>query len=166
VRENFTLSRLRDFWRGGRFDFRAERRHVGDWVDRLEVRPTDPERRMTELSGGNQQKVVVGRWLRVEPTVLVLEEPTQGVDIGSKADLHGWIERSAAAGTAVILCSTDTTELARLSTRVVVMRHGKVARTLVGDAITSEAIEHHQLTITNGDEAAVRPDIDKPKEAS
>jgi ribose transport system ATP-binding protein len=166
VRENLTLSRLRDFWRGGRFDFRAERRHVGDWVDRLEVRPTDPERRMTELSGGNQQKVVVGRWLRVEPTVLVLEEPTQGVDIGSKADLHGWIERIAAAGTAVVLCSTDTTELARLSTRVVVMRHGKVARTLVGDAITSEAIEHHQLTITSGPEAAVRPDIDKPKEAS
>ena len=121
---------------------------------------------MTELSGGNQQKVVVGRWLRVEPTVLVLEEPTQGVDIGSKADLHGWIERIAATGTAVVLCSTDTTELARLSTRVVVMRHGKVARTLVGDAITSEAIEHHQLTLTSGHEAAVRPDIDKPKEAS
>ena len=166
VRENLTLSRLGDFWRRGRFDFRAERRHVGTWVDRLEVRPTDAERRMTELSGGNQQKVIVGRWLRVEPTVLVLEEPTQGVDIGSKADLHGWIERVAAAGTAVIICSTDTTELARLSTRVVVMRHGKVARTLVGEAITSEAIEHHQLSITRGQQAAVRPDIDEPKEAS
>lgn len=166
VRENLTLSRLRDFWSHGRFDYRAERRHVATWVDQLEVRPKDPERRMIELSGGNQQKVVVGRWLRIEPTVLVLEEPTQGVDIGSKADLHGWIERSAAAGTAVILCSSDTTELARLSTRVVIMRHGKVARTLVGDAITSEAIEHHQLMTNGGHEAAVRPDIDEPKEAS
>ncbi|GAB3245521.1 sugar ABC transporter ATP-binding protein [Nocardioides dilutus] len=164
LRENLTLSRLRDFWRKGRFDVRAERRHVGTWVDRLEVRPTDPERRMTELSGGNQQKVVVGRWLRVEPTVLVLEEPTQGVDIGSKADLHGWIERIAAAGTAVVLCSTDTTELARLSTRVVVMSQGKVARTLVGDALTSEAIEHHQLT--TGQRAAVRPDTDQPEDSS
>jgi ribose transport system ATP-binding protein len=166
VRENVTLSRLRDFWTRGRFDFRAERRHVRTWVDRLEVRPTDPERRMTELSGGNQQKVVVGRWLRVEPTVLVLEEPTQGVDIGSKADLHGWVERVAAAGTAVVLCSTDTTELARLSTRVVVMRHGKVAGTLVGDAITSEAIERHQLTTTSDHTVASRSDIDEPKEAS
>lgn len=166
VRENLTLSGLGGFWKRGRFDTRAERRHVADWVDRLEVRPGDGERKMLELSGGNQQKVIVGRWLRVDPTVLVLEEPTQGVDIGSKADLHAWIERIAASGTGVVLCSTDTTELARLSTRVMVMRHGKVACTLVGEAITSEDIEHQQLTVAGAPPADVRPDIDEPKEAS
>lgn len=165
VRENLTLSGLGDFWRRGRLDTRAERAHVADWVNRLEVRPDDGEHKMVELSGGNQQKVIVGRWLRVDPVVLVLEEPTQGVDIGSKADLHSWIDRIAATGTAVVLCSTDTTELARLCTRVVVMRHGKVACTLVGDAITSEDIEHQQLTVAGARRADVGPDIDEPKEA-
>jgi ribose transport system ATP-binding protein len=98
--------------------------------------------------------------------VLVLEEPTQGVDIGSKADLHSWIASIAATGTAVVLCSTDTTELARLCTRVVVMRRGKVACTLVGDAITSEGIEHQQLTVAGARRPDVHPDIDEPKEAS
>lgn len=166
VRENLTLSRLGDFWRRGRLDTRAERRHVDDWVKRLEVRPTDGERKMVELSGGNQQKVIVGRWLRVDPVVLVLEEPTQGVDIGSKADLHAWIEQISATGTAVVLCSTDTTELARLCTRVVVMRHGKVACTLVGDAITATDIEHQQLTVPGVRLADVGTDIDEPKELS
>lgn len=146
VRENFTVSRLGDFWRRGRFDTRAEKRHVGEWGERLDVRPLAPERQMTELSGGNQQKVIVGRWLRVSPKVLVLEDFTQGVDIGSKADLHQWIERVSADGTCVILCSTDTNELARLASRVLVIRHGRVACTLTGAAITPTEIDRQQLS--------------------
>lgn len=162
VRENLTLSRLRDFWRRGRFDTRAERRHAREWVHRLEVRPADAERRMVELSGGNQQKVIVGRWLRVKPSVLVLEDPTQGVDIGSKADLHAWIERVAADGTAVLLCSTDTAELARLSSRVMVLRRGKVECTLAGASITAAEIDRRQLMMPQGEQA----NTEKQKESS
>ena len=146
VRENLTISGLRAVWRRGRLAQQAERTHVRTWIAKLEVQPTDPERLIIELSGGNQQKVVVGRWLRVSPRVLVLEEPTQGVDIGSKADLHSWISSIAAAGTSVILCSSDAAELARLATRVIVMQHGRVGAELHGEAITADEIEHAQLT--------------------
>ena len=145
VRENVTLANLAPFWQRGRLRRRAERREAQRWLDELDVRPPSPEKSVAELSGGNQQKVVIARWLRVAPAVLVLDDPTQGVDVGSKADIHRWIDLAVANGTAVMVCSTDDDELARLSTEVIVMRRGRAAVRLTGDDISSDRIEQEQL---------------------
>ena len=89
---------------------------------------------------GNQQKVILARWLRQEPSLLVLDEPTQGVDVGAKADIHRLVEEAAAQGAAVLVCSTDHEELVRVCDRVLIMRKGKVADTLRGEQITADSI--------------------------
>ena len=103
-----------------------ESAEVTTWLRRLDVRPPEPRKLLSQLSGGNAQKVVLARWLRLQPKVLVLDEPTQGVDVGAKEDMHQRIEDAAAQGCAVVVCSTDSEELARLCTRVVVLVRGQV----------------------------------------
>jgi ribose transport system ATP-binding protein len=145
VRENLTLADLTAFWSNGRLRHRAERRDAEKWVTKLDVRPAQPDKPILELSGGNQQKVVMARWLRVEPSVLVLDEPTQGVDVGSKADIHRLVDEAAAAGAVVVVCSTDADELARICTEVVVLRRGRAAVCLSRSEINAERIEQEQL---------------------
>jgi ribose transport system ATP-binding protein len=145
VRENLTIADLRPFWSRGRLDTKAENRHARHWVDELDVRPARPSAVMSELSGGNQQRVVMARWFRCSPRVLVLDEPTQGVDVGSKADIHRLVDLATAEGTATIVCSSDNDELARLCSRVVVLQRGVVIADLRGDEISSERIEELQL---------------------
>jgi ribose transport system ATP-binding protein len=144
VRENLTLPKLGPPLLG-LLARRPEKRDAQRWVGELDVRPPETEKTVSELSGGNQQKVVMARWLRVEPAVLVLDEPTQGVDVGSKADIHALVERAAAAGSAVVMCSTDADELARLATEVVIMRRGRIGVRLTGHDINTEQIEQEQL---------------------
>jgi ribose transport system ATP-binding protein len=145
VRENVTIADLTPFWQTGRLRRRVERRDAAKWVAQLDVRPSQPEKHVLELSGGNQQKVVMARWLRVEPSVLVLDEPTQGVDVGSKADIHRLVDEAAAGGAVVVVCSTDADELARLCTEVVVLRRGRAAVRLLGGEINADRIEQEQL---------------------
>ena len=111
----------------------------------MTIAPGKTEIAITQLSGGNQQKVVMSRWLRVAPKVLVLDEPTQGVDVGSKADVHRLVDLAVDNGAAVVVCSTDSDELARLSTRVMVMHRGLVVATLEGDEVTPDHIDERQL---------------------
>jgi ribose transport system ATP-binding protein len=126
ARENMTLPRLRPLRRlFGRLDQREEKREVGRWVERVAVRPAEPERALQLFSGGNQQKVVLAKWLRNEPKVLLLDEPTQGVDVGAKAGIFELIASSAAAGAGVLVCSSDAKELALICDRVLVMRDGR-----------------------------------------
>jgi ribose transport system ATP-binding protein len=126
ARENMTLPRLRPLRRlFGRLDQREEKREVGRWVERVAVRPAEPERALQLFSGGNQQKVVLAKWLRNEPKVLLLDEPTQGVDVGAKAGIYELIASSAAAGAGVLVCSSDAKELALICDRVLVMRDGR-----------------------------------------
>ena len=127
LRENVSISSPRDFLRRGLLSRRAEVSDVGQWLQRLNVQPPRPERMLNTLSGGNQQKVMLARWLRRSPAVLVLDEPTQGVDVGAKADIHALVDEAAAAGAAVLVISTDHTELTRLAGRVLVLRRGQVA---------------------------------------
>ena len=145
VRENLTVSDLSKFWTGGRLRMRRERAEVRKWIEDLSIRPGQTEIGVVSLSGGNQQKVVMARWLRVAPRLLMLDEPTQGVDVGSKADIHRLVDRAVDAGAAVIVCSTDSEELARLSTQVLVLHRGVVVATLAGDQVTAEHIEQRQL---------------------
>ncbi len=127
ARENLTLPGLGSLRRrGGRLDRGAEREEAWAWSRRVALSPADPERPLNLFSGGNQQKVVLAKWLRVDPQVLLLDEPTQGVDVGAKAAIYELIAGAARSGTAVLVTSSDSKELAQLCDRVLVMRDGRV----------------------------------------
>ena len=166
LRENLTIADLRSVSRRGRLSRRLERQDARTWMETLDVRPRDEERQILQFSGGNQQKVVLGRLLRTNPTVLVLDEPTQGVDVAAKAAIHELIEGAAAAGAAVVVCSSDVQELIQVSTRVVVLRRGVVGAELAGDALTAERIEEELLRPAGFDGAAVADGVDRGGEGS
>ncbi|MGH2940399.1 MAG: sugar ABC transporter ATP-binding protein [Solirubrobacterales bacterium] len=137
ARENVTLPRLRPLTRPfGFLDQRAERHEVGRWFGQVELRPPEPERVMDLFSGGNQQKVVLAKWLRNGPKVLLLDEPTQGVDVGSKAGIYELIADAAATGTGVLVCSSDAKELATICHRVLVMRDGRVVAEMERESLS------------------------------
>ncbi|MGW5609066.1 sugar ABC transporter ATP-binding protein [Streptomyces sp. NPDC003753] len=115
---------------------RRERATALSLLDRYGVRPLDTEARIDTLSGGNQQKVMVGRWLGLGRRLLILEEPTAGIDIGAKAAIHRLLEEAVAAGAAVLLCSTDFEEVADVCHRALVFVRGTVAAELAGAALT------------------------------
>lgn len=147
VRVNLTLSDVKRHRRRGRLRHSDEVNEVNDWIGRLRIKTAGTEVPIAALSGGNQQKVLFGRSLRIEPTVLVLDEPTRGVDVGAKEEIHLLIDRAAASGAAVLVASTDTDELVRVAHRVIVMRDGVIATELTGDEMTVEAIERAQLNV-------------------
>lgn len=139
ARENMTLPELRSLrTRTGAINSSRERQEASRLVDEFQVRPPRPEQRFGAFSGGNQQKIMFAKWLRNRPSLLLLEEPTQGVDIGAKAAIYQAIEAAAAAGAAVLVCSSDAKELLRLCQRVIVLREGLQAEELSGDNL----IEH------------------------
>ena len=130
VRDNATIANLRRFTAGGVLRLGAEARYVRELIRDLDVRLAGPRVAIRTLSGGNQQKVLIGRALTVGPRVLILDEPTRGVDIGAKQEIYGLIERLVGEGMAVLLISSEMEEVLRLSDRVVVLRRGRVAATL------------------------------------
>jgi len=144
VRENLTLPQLHTT-RGGWLSLRRERADAERWLGRLAVRPPDAERVFATLSGGNQQKVVLARWMRCGARVLVLDEPTQGVDVGAKTMIYQSLTDAAREGAAVIVASSDGEELARLCDRVVVLRDGRAAAELHGAGLTADAITRQAL---------------------
>ena len=145
VRENITLPRMGPFFRRGRLSRRDEVRAAREWIERVDLRPPEPERTLETLSGGNQQKAVVARWLRTVPRALILDEPTQGVDVGAKATIYGLLAEAAAAGAAMLVCSSDTEELANVCDRVLVMRDGRFVAELAGETLTDSEITRWSL---------------------
>jgi ribose transport system ATP-binding protein len=139
-RENVSISDPTRYWRWPRLSQRSERAEMRDWVKRLDVRPPNTEQGFASLSGGNQQKLVLARWLRRDPNVLLLDEPTQGVDIGAKAAIHHQIISVAQRGAAVIMSSSDVDELAALCHRVLVLRGGRVDSQLEGRSVSATNI--------------------------
>ncbi|MEV3913315.1 sugar ABC transporter ATP-binding protein [Streptomyces canus] len=143
VGENLTLpllSRLRA--RAGRLHRRRESSLAEEWIGRVGVRTAGRGARITTLSGGNQQKVVVARCLAQRPPVLVLCEPTAGVDIATRLQLYDLIERQADEGMGVIVSSSDTEDLLALCTRVLVVRDGRIVREISGRDITEPSLVH------------------------
>jgi ribose transport system ATP-binding protein len=141
VRENMTLPRLGHLrtWYGS-LDRRSEGQEVASWIQRVDLRPAEPERPLKLFSGGNQQKVVLAKWLRNAPAVLLMDEPTQGIDVGAKAAIHALIADAAALGTAVLMSSSDTKELAEVCDRVLVMRDGELVAELRRPALSEAEI--------------------------
>ena len=140
VRENITLPELSGFWRRGLFRHRAERLAVRELLIRYSVRPTDPERILATLSGGNQQKATVAKWMRTRPAVLVLDEPTAGVDVAGRLDILRLLVEAADEGVAVVVCSSDLDDLAEFCDRVVIVRDGHDATELRDAMINREEI--------------------------
>jgi len=140
VEENISLTQLELLSRGGVLR-RAEARKVSEeQVEALRIKTPGVEANVGNLSGGNQQKVVLAKWLARGPRLLILDEPTPGVDIGAKAEIYGLIRKLAEQGTAVLLVSSDLPELLGLSDRVLVMSRGRIVASLDAEAATEEGV--------------------------
>jgi ribose transport system ATP-binding protein len=154
ARENLTLPHLRPLRRAlGGLQLRAERADAHHWGRRVGLRPAEPERALELFSGGNQQKLVLAKWLRTEPKVLLLDEPTQGVDVGAKVAVHELVGAAAAAGAAVLVSSSEIKELIRLCDRVLVLRDGDVAADISRADLTEARLVRESLGI--GEESHV-----------
>ncbi|MFE0388367.1 sugar ABC transporter ATP-binding protein [Streptomyces bungoensis] len=140
VRENIALAALPALSRFGLVDDARVDRIVETFMKRLRIKAAGPHQKVGELSGGNQQKVLLARWLALHPKVLLLDEPTRGIDVGAKAEVQALIDELAGDGLAVLLISSDTEELIEGSDRVVVLKDGVVVRELTGAAVTEDGL--------------------------
>jgi rhamnose transport system ATP-binding protein len=148
VEENMTMAVHRSLFRGGWLRFGAERALALDYIRDLAVKCAGPTPPAGSLSGGNQQKVALARWLATRPRVLILDEPTQGVDVGAKSEIHKIVRRLAGEGLAVILISSDLPEVIGMSDRIGVMRGGTLTAILPGNAdahtVMAAALGQHE----------------------
>jgi ribose transport system ATP-binding protein len=140
VRENLTVSVIRRFSSLGLIDRPKEAALVKQMVDFLRIKTSTPEQAAGTLSGGNQQKVIFGKMLLTEARILLLYDPTRGVDVGTKGEIFQLMRDLAAQGYAILFYSSDLPELVHVADRVLVMRNGEIAATLAGDANSEEAI--------------------------
>jgi ribose transport system ATP-binding protein len=116
-------------------DHTGEKSHVADLMAKFQVSSVGTEQQMRFLSGGNQQKAILAKWLQLAPKLLLLDEPTQGVDIAAKANLYALLDEAVGRGTSVIISSSDVQELSQVCDRVVVLVDGSVRSTLTGSEL-------------------------------
>ena len=154
VASNLALPSMRRFAPRGIVRRRALRDAAVEILSGLDLRPLDVDRAIGTFSGGNQQKAILGRWLAAEARVLLFDEPTRGIDVGAKAEIHVLIERLASEGRAIVVVSSEMPELIRLADRVLVMREGRLAAELAQDEITEAALAAHAVPGGDGREAA------------
>ncbi|HEX6374049.1 MAG TPA: sugar ABC transporter ATP-binding protein [Longimicrobium sp.] len=142
VRENLTLAALPTLTRAGIVDRARQREIVDRFMGRLGIKATSAEQKIRELSGGNQQKVLLARWLCMNPALLILDEPTRGIDIGAKGEIQALINELAESGLGVLMISSELEELVEGSSRVVVLRDGQNVAELRGADISQQSIIH------------------------
>jgi ribose transport system ATP-binding protein len=142
LRFNVTVSQLNGLSAGGFLDFNAMNEVARDAVKRLDIRTPSIMQRVQNLSGGNQQKTVIARWLTLEPKVLILDEPTRGIDVGAKREIHMLMDRLAQEGVGILMISSELPEILGVSDRVLVMREGRITAELPRTAATQDAIMH------------------------
>lgn len=126
IRENVSLAVLKTLTKTGFINSRVERELAAHAIEQLGIRAYSPEQLVSKLSGGNQQKVVVSKWLASKPKVLIMDEPTRGVDVGAKAEIHRLISELASQGLAILMISSELPEVLGMSDRVLVMREGRI----------------------------------------
>jgi ribose transport system ATP-binding protein len=135
VRENLSAASTAEFMRHGRLDTAAEAAEANRLIAELGIKVGSPDQLVSALSGGNQQKVIFARWLRRRPRLLLLDEPTQGVDIGARAEIYQLIRRAVSHGAAVLMVSSDFEELAGVCDRIAIVRRGRLAEEVTGPNI-------------------------------
>ncbi len=152
VAENMAMASLDRFGDGPFLDNAELRTEARRWIDQLDIRTPDETAPVSTLSGGNQQKVQVARWLVADTPILILDDPTRGVDVGARAEIHGILAGLARSGKALLLVSSDASELLAVCARVLVIWDGRIA----GEVETAESSESELLEIASGLSQAVR----------
>jgi L-arabinose transport system ATP-binding protein len=146
VLENTSMAILPRLTRFGFVRTGLERTVVNRFVDKLEVRTPSLDQEVGKLSGGNQQKVVLSRWLAVRPKMLILDEPTRGIDVGAKAEIYDLIDELANEGLAILFISSELPEILGLSDRIYVMQNGRITGEIPGEHATEEAVLQLAMT--------------------
>jgi ribose transport system ATP-binding protein len=153
VTRNLTLANLRSLAPRLWIDARRERTTASEYIERLHIRPPDPDKTVARMSGGNQQKVLLARWLFAGSQVFLLDEPTRGVDVAARSDIYRVINRLVEAGAAVVMVSSDLPELLGMADRILVMRRGRLVAELDARQTTQEEILRH-AAVDEGEQKA------------
>jgi inositol transport system ATP-binding protein len=140
VKDNIALVILRQLSRYGLLDRGKISKRTGTMMEKLQIKARSPEQFVESLSGGNQQKVVLAKWLLTEPEIFIMDEPTRGIDVGAKSEVYKLMNSLAREGKAIILISSELPEVVRLCNRVIVLHEGKITGELERDEITQESI--------------------------
>jgi ABC-type sugar transport system ATPase subunit len=140
VLHNMTIASLRSMLRRGWLNGGAEREAAGPLVERLRIRIRDLEQEVATLSGGNQQKVLLARWLLTNPRVFMLDEPTRGVDVGAKSEIYELMNQWTSEGRGILMITSELPELMAMSDRIVVMHRGRITGTFEAGAATEAAV--------------------------
>ena len=140
IRENVSMASLRHVSRLGFVRAGAERAEARDAVTRLRVRTPSIEQRVGNLSGGNQQKVVLAKWLQIQPKVLILDEPTRGIDVGAKREIYQIMNELTAQGVGILMISSELPEVLGMADRIIVVREGRIAGELSRTKATQEKV--------------------------
>jgi rhamnose transport system ATP-binding protein len=149
IRENLSMAVLRSLVRGAFVDRNAEKSLAERTIQQLNIRAYSREQIVNKLSGGNQQKVVVGKWLASKPKLLIMDEPTRGVDVGAKAEIHRLISELAQQGLAILMISSELPEVMGMSDRILVMREGQLVAEYERDEASQEAIVAAMMSDTD-----------------
>ncbi len=140
VRYNMTIEVLKQFLNAGRYSRSKEMEIVNQYAGKMRIKMASPSQKVVGLSGGNQQKVIIGRWLATAPDILILDEPTRGVDVGAKAEIYDIVDKLAQSGVSIIFVSSDLPEVLGMSDRIVVMSEGYVKGVLNRKEASQEKI--------------------------
>ena len=151
IKDNMMLTNLESVSKAGVLQSKQEDAEAAKYIEQLKVRCADAEQSVGSLSGGNQQKVVLAKWLRTKPEVLILDEPTRGVDIGAKKEIYSIINELAEQGVAILMISSELPEVIGMADRVLVMHEGKQTALLEKGELTQETIMHYA---TGGEKSA------------
>ncbi|HEL1033468.1 TPA: sugar ABC transporter ATP-binding protein [Streptococcus equi subsp. zooepidemicus] len=146
IKDNMTLPSHKDFSKNGFFDDKTSRDFVQKMIDRLRIKSGRPEMVVGNLSGGNQQKVVLAKWIGIAPKVLILDEPTRGVDVGAKREIYQLMNELAERGVPIVLVSSDLPEVLGVSDRIVVMHEGRIT----GELSRGEATQEKVMQLATG----------------
>jgi galactofuranose transport system ATP-binding protein len=160
VRENLTLALLPKLAKAGIVDETKQRAIVDTFIQSLGIKVASPEQKIRELSGGNQQKVLLARWLCMNPRLLIIDEPTRGIDVGAKAEILKLLRGLAADGLGVLMISSELEELLQFADRITVLSDGKSVATMPAETATEEGLLHamaHTEPVLAGDVAKVAP---------
>lgn len=147
IRFNLTLKVLQKFIKGIKVDAGTEAEIVREYIEKLSIKASDAEAAMTSLSGGNQQKVIIASWLAGSPKVLILDEPTRGVDVGSKSEIYEIMNELVKTGVSIIMVSSELPEILNMSDRIVVMNDGRISGILNHEEATQKLIMQHAVKI-------------------
>jgi ABC-type sugar transport system ATPase subunit len=154
VGDNLTLASLRLFASFSWLNSRKVTKEAAGYIDRLSVRTPSLRQRVQLLSGGNQQKVLMARWLMRDPKVLILAEPTRGIDVGSKAEIYRLMDEMAQRGLGIVFMSTEIPEILGIADRILVMREGRVTAELNRSEATQEKLVEAAAVAQETSEAA------------